>query len=677
MHPDDAQRGRVILTADPTRTPEIPPQLTGTWRYRADLDGLRGLAVICVVLFHAHVGAFRGGYVGVDVFFVISGYLITMLLTAPATGTPGSQVRSFYLRRARRILPALLVTSAVTAAVAPLLLLPKDLMELGRFLTASVAQAANLAAWGHGNYFNTAGPVLLEHLWSIGVEEQFYITYPLLLLLVMRHLPQQRLPALAALAAASFAVCVWGSLHKPIANFYLAPSRAWELLLGALIALAEPRVLLSRGARELFAGLALLILGVSVWVCGRPELPYPGIATLAPCAAAALLIMTGSARETAVARCLRAPPLLFTGLVSYSLYLWHLPVLGLFACYHLDDLGAAGLAILLGAVYVIAVLSWRFIECPVRKGAVLPSGRSFLITAGAVSAALLATGVFFWSSHGLPQRFAADEVPEAWPPAQWACTQRSFEQVAAGDLCSYGPATGAVQQVLVWGDSHAVALMPAYQQLAFSHHMHIYFALWPSCRPLLGVRDFGLYPGLRARCRRFNEAVAEAIARIKPDLVILNARWVDEDATLAPDPGLIRPPGASNFLPVLDHTLRQIEAAGRAACAVFDVPTNHYDVPRYLVTARRFGPPAGALQLSRAEALRTFAGPERDFRSLERAGRLTTADPKDVLCPHETCEVIASGRVLYGDSQHLSTAGAMLVMGTLERCFAARPSGPL
>jgi peptidoglycan/LPS O-acetylase OafA/YrhL len=660
---------------DPT-TPDRPLTQTGGLRYRADLDGLRGVAVICVVLYHANVAAFRGGYVGVDVFFVISGYLITMLLTGPVTGTVWSQLKIFYLRRARRILPALLVTSAVSAAAAPLLLLPWDLREFGKFLAASVVQLANLAAWSHGNYFNTAGQVLFEHLWSIAVEEQFYITYPLLLLLLLRQ-PQRRLSALAAVAAVSFAACVWGSVYKPASNFFLPPSRAWELLLGAVVALAEPGLRLPQEARQLLAGVAALVLAVSVWACGVWQIPYPGVATLAPCLATAALIVTGAGRETAVARCLRAPPLLFTGLVSYSLYLWHLPVFGLFACYHLDDLGAAGLVALLAALYAIAALSWRFVERPVRTGAVLRSSRSFLITAGAVSAALLATGMVFWSSHGLPQRFAADEVPDPWPPPERVCEQRSPEQVAAGELCNYGPVTGEVQRVLVWGDSHAIALIPAYERLAASHHMHIYVAVRPSCRPLLGVSNIGIDPSQRERCWRFNAAVAAAISRIKPGLVILNARWIDEDAMLVPDPDLKRPLGASNFLASLEYTLRQVDAAGRSVCAVLDVPTLRYEAPRYLATARLFGRSASVLQLSRVEALRQFAGPERDFRSLERAGRLTTADPKDVLCPHETCAVVAGGRVLYGDSNHLSLAGTMLVVGTLERCFSAGPSGSL
>src|SRR6185437_13387464 len=186
----------------------LPVALTPA--YRPEIDGLRALAVSGVVLFHAGIPGFRGGYVGVDVFFVISGYLITRQLAASAVNSTGAWLRTFYIRRGRRILPALLVTSAVVAVAATVLLLPWDLLEFGRLLAASSAFLGNLAAWKEGDYFNIAGYVPLTHFWSLVVEEQFYLAYPLVLLFLTRRLPRHRLLAVAALAVTSFAVCVWG-----------------------------------------------------------------------------------------------------------------------------------------------------------------------------------------------------------------------------------------------------------------------------------------------------------------------------------------------------------------------------------------------------------------------------------------------------------------------------------
>jgi hypothetical protein len=181
-------------------------------------------------------------------------------------------------------------------------------------------------------------------------------------------------------------------------------------------------------------------------------------------------------------------------------------------------------------------------------------------------------------------------------------------------------------------------------------------------------------PALREPCVRFNNAVVEAIKRLKPDLVVLNDLWAVNDAYVVPDPGLIHPEGTSNFQLGLEQTLQRIGAAGRSVCAVLDVPTYKYDVPRYLSMAPLRGLSTDVLQVSRAEALEQFERPQRDLRNLERAGKLTTVDPKDVLCRHETCALIAGGQVLYGDAYHLSQAGAMLVRSTLERCFAGAVS---
>jgi hypothetical protein len=300
---------------------------------------------------------------------------------------------------------------------------------------------------------------------------------------------------------------------------------------------------------------------VSVWTYGAPELPYPGVATLAPCAATAILIATGGGSGTAVARFLSAPPLVFKGLVSYSLYLWHLPILDLFKWDHIDDIAVTDLLILLVATYAIAVLSWRFIEHPVRTRSVLQSNRTFLITVAAASTALLAIGITFWSSQGFPQRFGPAVVPSPWPPPHWECAQRTPEQIAAGELCSYGPTTGEAARALVWGDSYAVMMMSAYEDLARSRHIRIYFAARPSCLPLLDVSNLMLLPAMREPCTRFNTAVVEAIKRLKPDLVVLNERWAVTDASVVPDPGLIHPKGTSNFQLGLEQTLQHISAA--------------------------------------------------------------------------------------------------------------------
>jgi len=297
-----------ILSSLPleARSSSIPVALSPS--YRADIDGLRALAVLAVIVFHAGIAGTEGGYVGVDVFFVISGYVITQLLAARAGGPAWPYLKTFYIRRGRRILPALLVTSAVATIAASVLLLPWSLVWFGKFLVASSVFMSNLAAWKDGDYFDIEGSQPLTHFWSLAVEEQFYFAYPLLLLLLTRYLPQRRLLAISALAAISFAVCVWASYHRTHSNFFLAPTRAWELLLGAIVALGAQRWRVSRVTGELLSALAVIALAAAV-LFYDDQLPYPGIATLVPCAATAILIATNGERTTLVGKFLSLPPL--------------------------------------------------------------------------------------------------------------------------------------------------------------------------------------------------------------------------------------------------------------------------------------------------------------------------------------------------------------------------------
>ena len=224
--------------------------------YRRDIDGLRAVAVLAVILYHAGVPGFAGGYVGVDVFFVISGYLITQLLAESAKAPLRWRLKDFYLRRARRILPALFATTLIVAVAAAAILLPWDLATLGRYVAATPVFWTNVAAWatGGGYFGNTAAHVPITHFWSIAIEEQFYLFYPLTFALIGKYLPRQQWMSLIALASASFAVCIWGSYHAYAANYFLAPSRAWELLLGGVLATSGQRSLQSRVANEVLAG---------------------------------------------------------------------------------------------------------------------------------------------------------------------------------------------------------------------------------------------------------------------------------------------------------------------------------------------------------------------------------------------------------------------------------------
>ena len=331
--------------------------------YRPDIDGLRALAVIAVVLFHDGVPGLDGGYVGVDVFFVISGYLITQLLEVARGESVRHTLVPFYLRRIRRILPALFATCLATAIAGAVLYVPDALVNLGKYLAAMPVLLSNVAAWTEGGgYFDPPTRQLaLSHLWSIAVEEQFYLVYPLLLLTITRYLPAYRRATLIVLSAFSLALCIWASHYKPAANYYAAPTRAWELLLGAALALSGTPRIGHRIANECLALASLVGLVLVVHLYKQWTL-YPGTAAILPCMATAVLITTGaSLRPALINRVLSWQPLVFVGLISYSLYLWHQPLLVLVSYYHIEPyyeverLGAAAMALELAALTLLAI----------------------------------------------------------------------------------------------------------------------------------------------------------------------------------------------------------------------------------------------------------------------------------------------------------------------------------
>jgi peptidoglycan/LPS O-acetylase OafA/YrhL len=355
--------------------------------YRSDIDGLRAISALSVVFFHAGVPGFRGGFLGVDVFFVISGYLITQVLMTPGEQSLWRQLAQFYLRRCRRILPALFALLFVVTPIAAAMLRPADLRNYGRYLTFTSLFLTNVAAWTD----HVRGWTPLIHLWSIGVEEQFYLVYPLALGLAVGA----RSVCIILLAAmASFALCVWASYAAPLANFYLTPSRAWELLCGAALALSAARIR-SRISSELLAWISVLVIGVAIYAYS-PATRYPGICAMPVCVAAGALLATGHDQKTTVARLLSFPPLVLTGLISYSLYLWHVPIFALL--YYRTGGSANGLhtALLICAIWLLAFASWAMVERPIRSRRWLGSNRRFLIAAVVANVLLGCAGLFLW-----------------------------------------------------------------------------------------------------------------------------------------------------------------------------------------------------------------------------------------------------------------------------------------
>jgi peptidoglycan/LPS O-acetylase OafA/YrhL len=643
--------------------------------YRPDIDGLRALSVIGVLFYHARLPPFSAGYLGVDVFFVISGFLITRLLIAPGEQSLSQRLGHFYLRRGRRILPALLVVMTVSTCAALWLLLPGDLIRYGRFLGFASGLLANVGAMYEGTYFligESKAPLL--HLWSIAVEEQFYLLYPLVLFGLLRATGGMRRVAFLLLWVASFGLWLWGSAYHPPVTFYLAPTRAWELLLGAVLALGLVPGIANRTCRELLAGGALLSLLVCFCIFDDAN-ERMGWYALPPTLAAAALIAVGESGECAVTRCLSWRPLVFIGLISYSLYLWHAPMFTLVRYWHVTPLSPVATAGLIGATFVLAVPSWRLIEMPVRSRAVLRSNSGFVALALLLTAGLFCAARAIETSGGFPGRIAPtgrtiiDAGTAAYDP-DYRCFQLPTAQISAGEFCHFGPTDARLPKVLLWGDSHAGRSRSAFVRLAYERGFQLNFAGLNGCRPLIGVVSPNALVRNATSCDEFNRGMLSGIARLSPVLVILDANWLVPTDGLVRTGGLTIQSGDSLFSRGMQETLRGIDTRRTAVCAVLGTPLMNYSVPYALVMAERRGLDDSFIGVLRDDIRRDNAAVDDALHELERRGLLRVVDPKNILCAAATCRYRdAAGLPLYNDTNHLSLSGAKLIQPELARCL--------
>ena len=471
--------------------------------YRSDIDGLRAIAILGVVAYHVGIPGITGGFAGVDVFFVISGYLITQLLARELAASGSVSLANFYARRMRRILPALVVVVLASVAASCVLQPIAERQELARSALAAMAFVANYFFMSlSGGYFDGAAELKpLLHLWSLSVEEQFYVVWPLLLLAISRaahrqvHRRRMRY-AIGAIVIGSFAWSAWLVDHDLPATFFSAPARAWELGIGALLALGpEPGSDRPKLRRIAAAGGALLVLAAFTLLQSATR--FPGPAALPAVLGAALLIWgNGRPSTTLLYRSLTSRPMVAIGLTSYGWYLWHWPILSLLrgATLMRAGVGSAFIAALLA--YVLAALSLKYIEMPWRRGAFVRGTPPTTVLRWGVACmaaiAVVASGTWAWATYGprsareqLAARVDGDKPADAnydclLQPDTWTGTLPLEE-------CRFG-AAGEVDLVL-WGDSHAMALAPIVLAMQHSGTSAFLQLTMGNCLPLRAADD--------------------------------------------------------------------------------------------------------------------------------------------------------------------------------------------
>ncbi|OCX66392.1 hypothetical protein BFP70_05035 [Thioclava sp. SK-1] len=436
-------------------------------KYRPEIDGLRSLAVIPVVAFHAGVSAVPGGFVGVDVFFVISGFLITSLLAEDIAAGRYSLI-GFYERRARRILPALFVMIAACLPLAWLWLTPADLKDFSQSLVAVAVFSSNLLFWHETDYFAAQAELKpLLHTWSLAVEEQFYILFPLLLAGLWRLGLRRLIGLVAVLGVISFGVAQWGISAAPAASFYLLPGRAWELLAGALAALylrqGGPSVVVSAQGQWLsWAGVALIVVPMFTY---DHATPFPGLAAVPPVLGTVLIVLF-CGPKTHVGRGLAHRVPVAIGLISYSAYLWHQPLLAFYRYPLIAPPNPWIMAGLGGVSFVLAWLSWRYIERPFRNRRKISATAIFAMSGGGL-AAVAALGLLGHRNDGYDGRFhyvgeigQLAAIDNLYDHFDYAAVVREGEchAVRPEDWLANGCRDTRARTIMLWGDSYAAAL---------------------------------------------------------------------------------------------------------------------------------------------------------------------------------------------------------------------------
>jgi peptidoglycan/LPS O-acetylase OafA/YrhL len=648
-------------------------------RHRQDIDGLRALAIVPVVLFHAGVKQIPGGFVGVDIFFVISGYLITSLILGEMSEGRFSLLR-FYERRVRRIFPALFAVLAFCSVVALLLFLPRELRGYDRSLMAATFFVSNIHFYNAADYFGARPDSLpLLHTWSLSIEEQFYVVFPLLLIVSMYWGRRISIAVIAVLFALSLAASIVVTPIDRAAAFYLAPMRAWELMLGALLAVGVAPRIESHAAREAlaFAGIALIAYALFFF---DEMMAFPSWTALIPALGAALVIYAGDGRQTLVARGLSLSPFVFIGLISYSLYLWHWPLLVFARYWNIVPLDGWQSAAIVALSLMLAALSWRYVEQPFRRRQELVPPRMLVASAAAAMAVFVTLAVATssgWQSRFSPQVLATFQGLRS--PNTLACRKRSVD-----NPCVFG--AKVEPNYAVWGDSHALMMIPGLDQLGIEQGFAFKVFARFACPPLSGMSfvDTGVTKG----CTENNAATLKVLeASNEIHTVLLMARAASHLVGPNGEEGFRNPrsvilssdgehPTGKALVELWETHLRQtiqhLLAAGKNVVLVYPTPELNYNVPQAI--ARTLATKRDINQLYLPFA--SYQQRERlVFEILDRAGdspRILRVYPHKSLCDAERCFTSAGGKSLYNDDDHLSIPGAKRVLPEFAPVFANR-----
>ena len=616
--------------------------------YVPGIDGLRAISVVSVMIYHLKANYLRGGFVGVDIFFVISGFLITQLLLKDIQAERFS-ILVFYERRIRRILPALLAVLLVTFLLGLRYCLPTEMVDLAKSQVAATLSASNVYFWEVSGYFDgpAAGKPLL-HTWSLAVEEQFYIFWPLFLVAGHRFIARRLLATTLVITGLSLAASIIGVFRYPDATFYLPFTRIWELALGGLLPLGLVPKPLGSTSRNILAALGLMLIIGSVFMIDS-DMPFPGLLALPPCLGALFILLAGRDGNSLVGRLLATWPLAFIGVISYSLYLWHWPVVVFQKNYTFLASGlteGANKILIVAVSLVAATLSWRLIEQPFRTGPLRPSASRLVKMASIGSVLLISAGLAAWAAGGFPGRYSEKELRVAqYLNYESADTWRVGRCFLSGGKTQwqFAPECLALssekKNYLLLGDSHAAQLWHS----ASSTFPAVNFlqATAADCFPTVihSVTE-------ASRCTTVMDGVQKGfLLQHRVDRVILVARW--------------KPSLLDNVAATLQWLKQHdIPVTLVGPSALFDSP-----LPRLMVSAMRERDPS----LLQRHSNGSIPELDRQMAQLARSAGVPYISLLSLQCSSPACTIDSASEVpLIFDQEHFTEEGATLIAAKLR-----------
>ncbi len=669
--------------------------------YRADIDGIRAIAVSIVILFHFGVPGFDGGFIGVDVFFVLSGYLISAIIFAKTEKRQFS-FGDFYFRRIRRLFPVYMVVIAVTFALAFFLMLPRDFREFGQSLLASTVYISNVLFYLEAGYFDTASHLKpLLHTWSLSVEEQFYVVFPFVAWATAKFSRCALFILFFILTIASFLAAVLYIDKDHSAVFYLYPFRAWEMFLGTLLATHFLPSIRSTVLVNSFSALGLVLIFIPNFMYSEHTL-FPGFSALAPCVGTALLLYAGAETGAHIQRLLSTAVPVFLGKISYSLYLWHWPLFVLYSYSNPEGIDHWDTLLIAAATFTASVLSWRYIETPFRHGKFkFSQNRNAVFGAtAAMSLVCMVVGFYIHKTNGMPQRLDTRTAEFAQAAGDLfgdlsGCKLEDNDTLPDIAYCTIGDPFNADSYTLIWGDSHGGAYKRGYGSLAETGALgtegqHALVAWSGGCPPVFGInKDENVATTvIDEQCPKRNRAIEKLLEKDADRIqaVILVGRWayyingggvgVDEKYRISvwPDGSSVNDVAdqSAYFVSAFVDTVKTLRSQGKRVFVVEQPP----EFSRYESRTLAIGLMNGSADfeksvqtLAQEEYTQVLARQEPmqvALKTAEQQGILSVLKTHHYFCGDSECSLMVDGSPTYFDNNHVSSTGAVKINAMFE-----------